>query len=610
MEQKDKNFELLNRNQKEKCKAEERWEFVKKYEEAGLTEKEIYELIQIVKENTDNDNRKKALEKLKELYLDKGMPEKALKCLNTLTNLFPKEGHYFREIGIIYEENDEYEKAREIYIKGYEQTGDKKFLAYIKDLETNTEVVNPPESDLIENELMPSTVADSYKILDLFAGREGIYAKQWVSKTGDTGYSPIHEALTPAVIQKHLEGNITVGVYQIKLDNTVNFIAFDIDIRKNIYNDIVSKKEEFKKAINECAKVGKDILNLLASQGIEAYPEFSGNKGYHIWIFLDTPIAARIARHFCFEIKKRISIPDNVHLDIFPKQSFVREDKTGNLIKLPFGFHLKTWQQSYFVDGDFKRIKDQKGFLHSIKKTKKSLIVSAIANFETENLYLNKKEANAEEKPDKTNSEEEFTNPFEEKEFIPEQDEELQRVLKGCPVLKTIYQKSINSEKLTGQEITVLVYTLGCLRNGVEIVNYALKRSNSDSKHFLKSRLNGNPTSCEKIRQRVPEIVNSVECSCEFDREKFTYNTPNIYAKFDTLSETPMLDIVGFEKLFENYLTFKKEILKLKKQLKQIETRINKLFDEAGVDTIKLPQGTLKRIKEENGNFKFSVEIE
>lgn len=60
-------------------------------------------------------------------------------------------------------------------------------------------------------ELLP-TDADCVRFHSLFAGREGVYARQWVRPSGEGGYSPVHEPLTPAVIRNHLLGTFTVGV--------------------------------------------------------------------------------------------------------------------------------------------------------------------------------------------------------------------------------------------------------------------------------------------------------------------------------------------------------------------------------------------------------------
>lgn len=50
------------------------------------------------------------------------------------------------------------------------------------------------------------TDADCVRMHTLFAGQEGVYARQWAKTGGETGYTPVHEPLTPAVIRQHFSG--------------------------------------------------------------------------------------------------------------------------------------------------------------------------------------------------------------------------------------------------------------------------------------------------------------------------------------------------------------------------------------------------------------------
>lgn len=61
-------------------------------------------------------------------------------------------------------------------------------------------------------ELSPSD-ADCVRFCTLFSGREGVYARQWAKTSGESGYTPVHEPLTPAAIRNHLLGSFTASVY-------------------------------------------------------------------------------------------------------------------------------------------------------------------------------------------------------------------------------------------------------------------------------------------------------------------------------------------------------------------------------------------------------------
>jgi len=82
---------------------------------------------------------------------------------------------------------------------------------------------------------------------NLFKGREDVFAKYWVSrKSGKKGYSPVcknewipqicrkpcekcenkeYVSLDDFSIEKHLRGDIIIGIYPIQLDDRVNFLA-------------------------------------------------------------------------------------------------------------------------------------------------------------------------------------------------------------------------------------------------------------------------------------------------------------------------------------------------------------------------------------------------
>ena len=91
---------------------------------------------------------------------------------------------------------------------------------------------------------------------NLFRGREDVYARRWESPDGRSGYSPAAQKdwkainrskpedrkkvdqrtrkffpLTDAVIENHLRGKETIGVYPLLTDESCWFLAVDFDKR-------------------------------------------------------------------------------------------------------------------------------------------------------------------------------------------------------------------------------------------------------------------------------------------------------------------------------------------------------------------------------------------
>ena len=137
----------------------------------------------------------------------------------------------------------------------------------------------------------------------LFRGREDVYARRWENDDGRHGYVPadikdwkaINKSrpedrkkvaqktrkflpMTDAVIECHLLGEETIGVYPLLPDETCWFLAADFD-KKTWEYDALAFLETCKE------------LNVPA-----ALERSRSGKGGHIWIFFDRAIPAITAR--------------------------------------------------------------------------------------------------------------------------------------------------------------------------------------------------------------------------------------------------------------------------------------------------------------------------
>ena len=137
----------------------------------------------------------------------------------------------------------------------------------------------------------------------LFRGREDVYARRWDNDDGRHGYMPaalkdwkaINESrpedrkkvgqktrkflpLTDAVIESHLLGKDTVGVYALLPDETCWFLAADFDKKTWEYDSLAY--------LETCQE-----LNVPA-----ALERSRSGKGGHIWLFFDRALPAITAR--------------------------------------------------------------------------------------------------------------------------------------------------------------------------------------------------------------------------------------------------------------------------------------------------------------------------
>ena len=178
------------------------------------------------------------------------------------------------------------------------------------------------------------------ELIRLFVHRDDIYALQLDSG----GYKGnIKEPITKKLIQQHLDGEITLGVYNLAEDDTVKFLAFDID------NHGVDEDDE--KYIDWSKLSGRIIKYLYEEYGLTTLFERSGStNSVHIFISLK-PTNAKKVREFGRHVRKHVCNQLGINkkaIEIFPKNDEIEGDEIGNLIKLPCGWHRKAEDWSKF----------------------------------------------------------------------------------------------------------------------------------------------------------------------------------------------------------------------------------------------------------------------
>jgi len=169
----------------------------------------------------------------------------------------------------------------------------------------------------------------------LYINRGDAYGEQQL----DGQYLSRKENLTGFKLEKHLRGELTIGPYQTNPKNqTVKTIGFDTDGNPN--------------DLGPAKAVANAIYQSLLDLGVpkdSILVEFTGLKGYRPTVFLNPPINAGAARVFAEKVKTGLKLPDDVSLEVFPKQDKVEAGGFGNLVKLPFALHKKSGKRAHFV---------------------------------------------------------------------------------------------------------------------------------------------------------------------------------------------------------------------------------------------------------------------
>jgi hypothetical protein len=155
-------------------------------------------------------------------------------------------------------------------------------------------------------------------------GNPDVYAVQ----RDDGQWTPVREPLTPAVIASHRRGELTVGTYIVNPPDQARTLVFDIDDPKEAEQD----------------RMLNTLCKLLVKLDVQYGVEFSGRKGYHVWVLSDDYMPAEVLYRLGRGIRAEAGFPK---LEVFPKQTTVRD--MGNLVKLPGGVHRVTGKANDFV---------------------------------------------------------------------------------------------------------------------------------------------------------------------------------------------------------------------------------------------------------------------
>lgn len=446
----------------------------------------------------DEPDRLDLLLDLAERYLEHGRHESAARLLSRARDLDPNHRRVAELLTLIHDETDP----------------------------------SAEEPRISEAEAAP-TDADAVRMLSLFRGRDDLYARQWVDDRGRVGYSPVRDPLTPAVVRGHLLGNHTVGVYVIRVDDTVKFFAIDLDLNRSALERARSDPDFARRLRDDLRAASGKILRDLRSFGFDPLFENSGYKGRHYWVFLERPEPVDVVYNLGALLLPwlQIHVPETMHLEFFPKQPTRKGGEgVGNLIKLPLGVHRKTGRRSELLDDQGRPLQRPWEALRRVRPLGHETLYDILVALRERSPQPRRPAEPPEDAsppipagppppavpPDWTDADYE-THP------------QISHLLRSCPVLAELRRRAMEHRSLSYDEQMVLIHTMGHLPAGVPAVNDLLSRcGNVPSERLLKSPLSGNPMSCPKIRQRVPHVTARVNCECPVD-EAGRYPTPVLH---------------------------------------------------------------------------------
>ncbi len=221
--------------------------------------------------------------------------------------------------------------------------------------------------------------------MELFKGREDVYAKRWQNKQGKSGYSPVcanewskgicdkpqikcsecknrkYVNLDANAINRHLRGIDVLGIYAMTTDETCYFLAIDFD------------DEGWEKDISVLREICEEKKIPFAVERSRS------GKGAHIWFFFMEKVTAIAARKLgtsllTYAMMKRHEIKFESYDRLFPNQDTIPKGGLGNLIALPMQKNARKNNNSIFIDSNLEPYKDQWNFLSCVGKLTKDEI--------------------------------------------------------------------------------------------------------------------------------------------------------------------------------------------------------------------------------------------
>ena len=167
--------------------------------------------------------------------------------------------------------------------------------------------------------------------IDKFIGRSDRYAIQ----TSNGHYVCVDKPMTAQDLKDHVKGTKTLATYVLDDNNMVSFGCIDVDINEQM------------KTLEETKVVGEHIYTLFPE--FERVLEFSGRRGYHIWIFFKKKEPAKLVKDL---ILTRLRREGYNKIEVFPKQTKLTGKGFGNCIKMPMGIHKKSGKRSEILRED------------------------------------------------------------------------------------------------------------------------------------------------------------------------------------------------------------------------------------------------------------------
>lgn len=545
-----------------------------------LSEEDIVRLNQFYKKVIDHLNEENLVELLQE-YTDIGSFAKAERVADIITRI-QREDRIRKRADDAAENTDQYIKTKE----------------------------EVPSADTHKTDYSDAFIE---KYMDMFVGREDQYAE--IEFQGSRKMTVLQSApFTLKEIKKHLSGDIAAATYVQRTNATAKYLVIDVDVSRRILLAYQNEQEKLDSYIRKAAKVTNLIGGLLAHKGFDAGYEFSGIRGYHIWVFFDNWIPVRYINLLTDilegEIKQKIE-HDDITIEYFPNKSRVKPGHPGQCIKLPLCTIGK--YKSLLLNDDLSICESIEEWMdsrtrHPLSKIKRIIATESNNPSETEHESLSLTGMNKLADEDIS--------------VFGELPSAVTEVLSRCNLIRYLCRKSLDTGYLTHFERLTVLYVFGHMGDDGrefihQVMRYTMNYRYNVTEKFIR-KCPEKPISCVKLRDQYRQITAEIGCSCTFKRRANCYPSPVLHTiskseenpelitlpVSSTLTKVKKQEVADKLNIHKNTQRILSEIVDLKKQKRKIdslikkqEKELEKIFDEAGIDRLEIEMGTLIKVK-------------
>lgn len=478
---------------------------------------------------------------------------------------------------------------------------------------------------------------DAERLLDLFGGAEHAFLRD--IKVGDrVERQRLMTAPSAEHARAHLVGTWWLGVYPLRGNNTVRFGAVRV---------VVPNKDRKGAAVP--AAVVDDARRVAAAvraHGLSPVLSVEPGRSLMVWVlFQEAVTAARCRTLLSLVLHRAGEPPAGVIREMLPAQDTAKPDKPGTGVLLPLGLDPRTGERAWFFDEQMLPVIDACAWLRGLRPDPADKVAQAVGVQKTRLPVLTSATTKAPASAvsaaaagDGARDPKEAARPRPEGagavfHELPRAGE----VLTGCAVLRHYVEQAVQGAGLSTSERYLTAEILGRLGQEAVPALDAVFRHLEDWRPGMgarfSQRLYPHPTSCGRIRQRLPELTSRVGCDCRFRVPPGAYPTPVLHAM--GAADVPGMELrvkeaaarggiarAAIESMNEGrrelgakaaalctrLTDLRRQQRALAKTVETVEHELDAVMDEAGDTPLDTPSGTLRRVSEQ-GARRFVLDV-